>query len=414
MINAIYAILFIIGLPFLCYGLYNLIIGFWGLRKHTAYNEHKPKHRMCAVIAARNESIVIGNLIETLKAQNYPAELSDIYVLPNNCTDNTEEVALNHGAKVYRVSADVKSKGAALEEFFDYTFENNDHYDAFCVFDADNLVDPNFFTAMNNALCDGEKIAQGYRDAKNPNDSWISGCQSIFYWTLNRFMNLAKQGLGWSAALNGTGFMVSAEVLKDGGFRTYSLTEDIEFTTQSIIKGYRVAWVPEALTYDEHPLTFDTSWKQRKRWSTGTIQCFLRYARPLMNNFKETKRMVSLDMLIYLMAPLFQVLSAMYAIFSLIILSMITINTQTWSSSLSFALGIQAFGILASFVFTAFVVLIEKHKFKDVRTPSFFTFWFFLFSWIPINVLCVFSPITTWEPILHTKSMDLAQMTANK
>lgn len=100
-------------------------------------------------------------------------------------------------------------------------------------------------------------------------------------------MNLAKQGIGWSAALNGTGFMVSREVLKDGGFRTFSMTEDIEFTTQSIMKGYRVAWVPEALTFDEHPITFETSWKQRKRWSTGTIQCFSQYSAPLWENFKR-------------------------------------------------------------------------------------------------------------------------------
>lgn len=131
--------------------------------------------------------MVIGNLIDTLKSQNYPEELLDVYVLPNNCTDNTEEVSLEHGAKVFHCSSKVHSKGAALEEFFDDTFANNDVYDAFCIFDADNLVDPGFFIAMNNAMCSGETIAQGYRDSKNPADSWISGCQSIFYWTLNRF-----------------------------------------------------------------------------------------------------------------------------------------------------------------------------------------------------------------------------------
>lgn len=414
MVDTIYVLLFLMGVPFFAYGLYYLVVGLSGYRKHTKFNQHDPKNRMCAVIAARNESLVIGNLIDTLKAQNYPTEMFDVYVIPNNCTDNTEEVALKHGAKVFHCTAEVHSKGAALEQFFDATFANNDQYDAFCVFDADNLVDPNFFSAMNNALCDGEKIAQGYRDSKNPSDSWISGSQSIFYWTLNRFMNLAKQGIGWSAALNGTGFMVSREVLKNGGFRTFSMTEDIEFTTQSIMKGYRVAWVPEALTFDEHPITFATSWKQRKRWSTGTIQCFSQYSRPLWEHFKKTKNWMSFDMILYLVAPFMQVMTSLYSICSFTILSLLLINTQVWSDALSFAILFGVGGIAVSFFFTALVVKLEHHKLREVAIKSFFSFWFFLFSWIPINVLCFVKPIETWEPIEHTQSLKLSQLQTNK
>lgn len=416
MVNAIYGLMFILGIPFIAYCLYNLIIGLVGYRRHTRFNQHAPKNRMCAVIAARNESTVIGNLIDTLKAQHYPEDLFDIYVLPNNCTDDTEGVAREHGARIYHVQKEVHSKGAALEEFFDYMLASDkpeEQFDAFCVFDADNLVDPGFFTAMNNALCDGEKMAQGYRDSKNPKDSWISGSQSIFYWTLNRFMNLAKYSLGWSAALNGTGFMVSREVLEDGGFRTFSMTEDIEFTTQCIMKGYRVAWVPEALTFDEHPITFDTSWKQRKRWSTGTIQCFSEYAPKLWETFKKTHRWICLDMIIYLMAPLMQVLLTMYSICTFIVFGLLLINTQQWSDSLTVALLINFGGIFVSFFFTAMVVKLEHHKLRDVAGKAFFSFWFFLFSWIAINVICFFKPIKTWEPIAHTQSMDLSQLQAS-
>lgn len=414
MVDTIYVLLFLLGVPFFAYGIYYLIVGISGYRKHTKFNQHAPKNRMCAVIAARNESLVIGNLIDTLKEQNYPKDMFDIYVIPNNCTDNTEEVAREHGAKIFHCTSEVRSKGAALEQFFDATFADNDIFDAFCVFDADNLVDPNFFSAMNNALCDGEKIAQGYRDSKNPTDSWISGCQSIFYWTLNRFMNLAKQGIGWSAALNGTGFMVSREVLKDGGFRTFSMTEDIEFTTQSIMKGYRVAWVPEALTFDEHPITFETSWKQRKRWSTGTIQCFSQYSAPLWESFKKTRNWMCVDMILYLLAPFMQVLTSIYTICSFVVLTLLLINTQVWSDALTFAILFGIGGVIISFLFTAMVVKLEHHKIKEVAGKAFFSFWFFLFSWIPINILCFVKPIETWEPIEHTQSLKLSQLQLNK
>ena len=225
-----------------------MVIGLFGYTHYNKYPPVQPKHRMAAIIAARNEEFVIGNLIDSLHQQDYPQELMDVFVIPNNCTDNTESVALAHGAKTYRCLQEVKCKGDALSQFFNYIFSENDIYDAFCIFDADNVVDKHFFSSMNNVLASGEKIAQGYRDSKNPSDSWISGCQSIFYWTLNRFLNLARHRLGLSAALNGTGFMMSAEIIRKDGFKTYSLTEDIEFTTQCVINGYRVAWAPEAIT----------------------------------------------------------------------------------------------------------------------------------------------------------------------
>lgn len=110
MVDTIYVLLFLLGVPFFAYGIYYLIVGISGYRKHTKFNQHAPENRMCAVIAARNESLVIGNLIDTLKEQNYPEDLFDIYVIPNNCTDNTEEVARKHGAKIFHCTSEVRSR----------------------------------------------------------------------------------------------------------------------------------------------------------------------------------------------------------------------------------------------------------------------------------------------------------------
>ncbi|MDI3536829.1 MAG: hypothetical protein PWP16_1493 [Eubacteriaceae bacterium] len=410
MVSQIFTLLFILGLPFMMYGLYYLLIGLFGYAKHNRFQQAAPKHRIAAVVAARNEAAVIGHLVESLKQQDYPTELMDVYVIPNNCTDDTEEVARAHGAKIMTCTAEVNSKGAALAQFFKYIFANNDRYDAFCIFDADNLVDKNFFSAMNNVLCSGEKIAQGYRDSKNPDDSWISGCQSVFYWTLNRFLNLARYRLGLSAALNGTGFMVSADLIKQEGFETFTLTEDIEFTTQCVLKGYRVAWVPEAKTFDEHPLRFDQSWSQRKRWSTGTIQCFGLYHRDLLNNFFENKNFCALDMLLFLIAPFIQVLTCIYTISSFIILGMLYISTGIWSDALTFAIFFAICGLVFSVVFSLMVLWMEGKKVKEINRQSIFSFWLYLMSWIPINFLCFIKPIDVWEPIEHTKSIKISQI----
>ncbi len=410
MFDQIYVWLFVIGLPFFLYAVYNIIISLAGFRKYEAYKQTKPKNRFAAVVAARNEEGVIGNLVDSLKHSNYPAELLDVWVIPNNCTDNTGKAAAKCGAYIYNPVGDIHSKGDALREFFDYTFSDNDTYDAFCVIDADNLVDPNFFARMNDALEAGESIAQGYRESKNPKDSWISGSQSMFYWMTNRFLNLAKRRLGMSAALNGTGFMVSREVLQDGGFDTFTLTEDIEFTTQNVLAGRRIAFISEAVTYDEHPVDFSTSWKQRKRWSTGIIQVLYAYGPKLWKQYRETKQWIYMDMILYLIAPFIQVISFVYFAFTLSIYTAIAVYSNYINASLLFALALFAFGLVFSVAYSAFVVKFENHRLSDCTKSTFFGFWVFLTSWTFINIVVFFKPLDTWEPIEHTHCITLSEL----
>ena len=128
-------------------------------------------HKFMAIIPAHNEEAVVGNLIESLKNQNYNKELYDIYVIADNCTDNTAQIARDKGAIVYqRFDPTRKTKGYALNWFLQQKIEEDADYDAFFVFDADNIVDKNFIKNMNKKLCQGEDVVQGYRDIKNPTD----------------------------------------------------------------------------------------------------------------------------------------------------------------------------------------------------------------------------------------------------
>ena len=169
------------------YYLYELVISLFSFVKL----KEKPlvinkKHKFILILPAHNEEAVIGNLINSLKALDYPKELYDIQVIADNCTDKTEKIARDLGAKVFVRKEDdpnKKTKGYALQAFFkQFLNDPNMDYDAFCVFDADNIVDKNFLNAMNKHLCQGEEVVQGYRDIKNPTDSWIASGYGIFYW----------------------------------------------------------------------------------------------------------------------------------------------------------------------------------------------------------------------------------------
>ena len=286
------------------YWLYQLIISlcsFVKIKDKPVVEEKNNK--FMAIVPAHNEENVIGNLVESLKNQTYPSDLVDIYVIADNCTDKTAEIAKKLGAIVLeRTEPDKKkqTKGAALQWFLAQKIEENADYDAFCIFDADNIVDKNFFTAMNKKLCQGEEVVQGYRDIKNPADSWVSAGYAIFYWTMHRFYHLARYNLGLSALLNGTGFMVKFDVIKPTGWNTKTLTEDIEFSLKTIIKGKKVGWAVDAIVYDEQPVGFKQSWSQRSRWTIGHMQCLHEYTGSLAEALKEKKTLLNFDGLLYM------------------------------------------------------------------------------------------------------------------
>ena len=216
------------------------------------------------IIAARNEENVIANLVKSLKKQKYPKEQYNIYVIANNCTDNTSEVAKKAGATVIECTDKVKSKGDVLKFTFNH-FKDNKDIDAYVIFDADNLVHPEFLSKMNETINEGYTVAQGFRETKNVEDNWLSCSYAMLYYLQNYFLNKSRYNLGKSSFLNGTGFMVKKSVIDKHGFNPKTVTEDIEFTAMCAINGEKIAFVEEAITYDEQVNNLKGILKKMKR-----------------------------------------------------------------------------------------------------------------------------------------------------
>lgn len=363
------------------------------------------QNRFMAIIPAHNEESVIGNLVESLKKQDYPKELYDIYVIADNCTDKTAEIARNSGAIVYeRFDEKNKTKGHALNWFLGQKIEEDAPYDAFCVFDADNIVDEKFIKNMNKKLCQGEDVVQGYRDIKNPTDSWVSAGYAIFYWTMNRFYHLARYNLGLSPLINGTGFMVKFDVVKPNGWDTKTLTEDIEFSLKRIIAGKKLGWATEAIVYDEQPVDFKQSWSQRSRWTVGHIQCIEHYTKDLAVATKEKKTLMNFDGLLYIVGsiPMF--------ILTLILLA---INFVMF-----FANGITAIDLVINIlryliptfllpIGTAILIMILDKKPIRPMVKGLVCYPLFLGSWLLINFKCLFKRDLNWEKIEHVRDIKI-------
>ncbi|MCI8654946.1 MAG: glycosyltransferase family 2 protein [Clostridia bacterium] len=389
--------------------LYQIVVSLCSLvkLKDKPYKENK-NHKFMAIIPAHNEQEVIGNLIESLKKQNYDKNLYDIYVIADNCTDNTAKIAEEMGAIVYkRFSSTNKTKGAALNWFLKQKIKENTDYDAFFVFDADNIVDENFVVNMNKKLCQGEDVVQGYRDIKNPTDNWISAGYALFYWTLHRFYHLARYNIGLSPLLNGTGFMVKFDVIKPDGWNTETLTEDIEFSLKRIIAGKKLGWATDAIVYDEQPTEFKQSWSQRSRWTVGHIQCVKKYTIDLVKAVKEHKTLMNFDGLLYILGSI-----------PMFILTLVLVVTNFIMYALSGITGVElAINILRYIVPTLILPMgtaviamwLEKKPIKPM-IKGLLCFPIFMGTWLVINFKCLFKRETEWEKIQHVRNIKIAEV----
>lgn len=391
------------------YWIYQLVVSICSLitLKEKPLLEKK-NHKFLTIIPAHNEENVVGNLIESLKNQNYPKDKYDICVIADNCTDKTKEIAEKLGVKVFERKEDdptKKTKGEALKLFLNTILSDSKaDYDAFCVFDADNIVDKNFIKAMNKHLCQGEEVVQGYRDIKNPTDSWISSGYAIFYWTMNRFYHLARYNIGLSPLINGTGFMVKLDSIRPTGWNTNTLTEDIEFSLKRIIQGKKLGWATDAIVYDEQPVKFKPSWSQRSRWTIGHIQCLLEYTKPLAKSAKSNKTLMNFDGLLYMLGsiPMF-----------IITILLLVLNAVSYlfkgMTTADFILNILRYVIptfLLPILMAIVIMAIDKKPIKKMW-KGLLMYPVFLGSWLVINFKCLFKRDTTWEKIEHVRNVKI-------
>ena len=412
--NFVMATIFVV---FYFYQIGYLLLGLW--KRHTKETDvSHALHRYAAVISARNEANVIGGLIASLKAQDYPSELLDIYVIADNCTDNTAQVALEAGAKVYRrFNRQLIGKGYALDYLFKcLSASGKDVYDGYFVFDADNYVDPNFVREMNNTFDGGHYAAlTSYRNSKNFGANWISAGYGLWFLREARFLNFPRMLLGTNCAISGTGFLVSGEVIREkGGWPFHLLTEDIEFSVNCAIDGKVIGYCDKAVIYDEQPVDFKQSWRQRLRWSKGFYQVDRKYALPLLRGcFRGGRRGLSCYDMFATVAP-GMLLTVILFLLNGVILAACFTQPPYWAQRIvdvtlgfiasnlwNFYVGLLAYGMLTVASEWRHIDAAPMQKIGYV-----FTFPIFMFSYIPISVVALVRRVE-WKPIYHTATKKL-------
>ena len=399
-INWIISIFFFLSYTYQFF--YIPVIWFFKDRAHKAATPH----RFAVLICARNEKNVLGDLLASIQAQTYDASLIHTFVLADNCTDNTADIARSYGATVYeRFNKEKVGKGYALEALIQHIREDYpDGFDGYIVFDADNILSPDYIEQMNRTFSDGHDIITSYRNSKNFGDTWISAGYALWYLRESRYLNHARFRLHTSCAVGGTGFLFSQKVIDElGGWPFHMLVEDIEFSIHEITKGRKIAFCPDAVLYDEQPTGFLQSWRQRERWCKGGLQVFTHYGPKLVKGiFKGS--FSCFDMTMNIMPAFFLSVVGLIANIVLAVHGAI-VGENLW-------IGVQSIAEMMFHIYlTMFVIggITVVTEWKLIRAAAWkkifyaFTFPLFMFTYMPIALAVLFKKVE-WKPIEHKVS----------
>lgn len=407
-INYILAVFF-----FICYAYQAVYILVPFVVKAKPHKAAKP-NRFAVLISARNEQMVIGNLIDSINRQTYAGELVTTFVVADNCTDDTARIAREHGAMVYeRFNKEQVGKGYALNwllQRMDAEYPDRP-FDAYLVFDADNVLEPDYIEQINRTFSDGYEVVTSYRNSKNFGDNWISSGYALWFMRESAWLNRPRMRLGTSCAISGTGFGFTRKVLDEcGGWNFFLLTEDIQFTVDNVVNGRRIGYCAEAMLYDEQPTKFKQSWNQRKRWARGYAQVFAEYGNDMIKSILRGS-FAAYDMCMSILpAAIASMVGILVNVAGLVVTILTRQDTMTivWS----------ALGLLNCLYFSLLGIgaLTTISEWKRIYAPTWkkivytLTFPLFMFTFIPCTIAGVCSKQVTWKPIEHTRAASLAEI----
>lgn len=389
---------------------YQFTFSLFGLIKKKKKKHYPATKSFAVLVAAHNEEQVIGALMENLKQLDYPKDLYDVFVICDNCTDGTAQIVREHGLNAcVRTNADLRGKGYAIEWMLKYLWKLPRQYDAVVMFDADNLVDRNFLLEMNDDLNNGSRVIQGYIDTKNPEDSWITAAYGVSYWYINRLWQLSRHNLNMANFLGGTGMCFETNLLKEIGWGATSLVEDLEFTMRSVQRNVYPVFNYDAKVFDEKPLTFKASARQRLRWMQGHFTVARRYFFPLLWQSIKERSLVKFDLAIYganvyVVLLTFLMTAVMWvdmAIFSGPHIANIYGYFPLWVGFVAIGLNILTFLLSMA---------LEKVTFAKVYLYL-ILFPIYLLSWYPITFYAFFTQNNKqWSHTQHTRVVRLDEV----
>lgn len=413
-IGTIISILYLYKIPL-------AILGFFATKK---FKSAKNQHTYGICVCARNEEKVIKNFLDSVAENDYPLDKITVFILAHNCTDATAKVAKEYNTEKLNVvvyeydNPQEKTKGFALKYLFDKIEEDfgRESFDGYYIFDADNVISQNYLSKMNDSFDAGNKIITSFRNSKNANQNWISFSYAMHWMRTCLTENRGKSLVKLACRLQGTGYLFSNELVKDG-WKYTSLTEDRSFCSDAVVQGYNITHCDQAIFYDEQPYKLKVALRQRLRWAKGHLISMMENSPKLLKNMVNPKRNFFRTYDCFFLNFPKNVESTTRKIISFILKIIIAILAFSVYGLLKGALITYLTGLLGMWlgdIFLAICVhilyrkqIVKENIFKRMYHILMFPFFDIIGKWC--TYVALFKKVE-WKPIPHDTVMDIGKL----
>ncbi|MDY3948545.1 MAG: glycosyltransferase family 2 protein [Bacilli bacterium] len=393
-----------IGLIFIISAFILLIYSYLVMpRCYLKPKKYNNKKRYCILIPARYESKVINNLLLSITKQTTKINPKDIYIIVESIKDKTVDIAKQYNMNIIlRENLSLKRKGYALNDAVTYILKKQIHYDAYFIFDADNILDKDFIKNMEKSINEGYDIGIGYRNTKNSN-TLVSASSALTFSMINTMLNERKNKYHNNLTISGTGYYIKGSIVEDwNSFPFHSLTEDYELTLYAILHNLTTTYNKKAIFYDEQPDNFNVSLKQRTRWVKGYFEVRKKYINKISKS--ETKNDPNFASKVN---AFLGVTPYIYIIIGLLI---ILFNILITKGITTFLCYLTIFLLLIYTVLVLFtIIMLKKEKnslniSKSMKIKVIFYNPIFMFSYIICLLRTIFIKDIKWDKIDHNKN----------
>ncbi len=371
------------------------------MKKNTNYpQKEKNGHNYAILIPARNESLVIEKLLISIENQTKKIKPEDVYVIVETKKDKTVSIVEKHKMTiVYRKNLNKKRKGFALDDAIKEILKSNKKYDAYFIFDADNILDKNYIKEMTKSFDEGYDIGIGYRNTKN-SKNLVSAASALTFSMINTIGNKRKSKYTNNLIISGTGYYIKGTIIESWkGFPFNSLTEDYELSLYSILNNLTTTYNDSAIYYDEQPEIFDVTITQRSRWVKGYFDARRNYIHKIRKSIsKKDKNYASKITALIGVNPLIT-----------LIIGILLLLIDSITSFKNFIISLLIIFILiyiTLMIFTYIIIKKEENK-LDIKVSKILLIFynpFYLLSYINCLYIAITKKDLGWQEIKHTNN----------
>lgn len=380
-------------------------------RKNHNYPKRRDDgHDFCILIPARYESMVIEDLLISIKKQTFKINMEDVYVIVESKLDETVNICKRYGASVFiRKHVEKQRKGYALDEAVKHVLKGKKRYDAYFIFDADNVLDKNFMKHMIPIFDKGYDFASGYRNCKNGNDSVIAACSALTFSLVNTVFNNSKNKETRNITFSGTGFYIRGYLIeKWGGYPFHSLTEDYELSSYATLNNLTTYYNVKSIFYDEQPVLYKNTVNQRIRWIRGYFDVRKMYTKKMYEALdkNDSNNGSKLDEAVGILPYILMVIGLVVWFLALVFFTLynLLLKRGEWRGHALELLMFLFIVYLALFVMTLVILFLEGNKIaltKKSKLKVLLVNPLFMITYVPCAIKALTSKEVAWTKVAH-------------